>query len=375
MDVNNQSLDLAELVLPEDLVALLLLKKFTRTPNTTENAAVFKSPSGDRYLVPTSSKSPDYHKSVVELAKSLYPHLSNPAHAISALMMPPSGRFQEQISGNAALYGSISLDAVAESLSAIKTLLRISAGTATSDSRVYNRVSDQAEAFAKSCQFGQTEVGSMIFNVFCPHNPLMISNDSDETEPIGITALNICAANIEYIATTESRLIFPAIPATLSSSFTDSVVKLEPPTSLNSFVKISISAEDFVLSPSHADAILLDSVAFDRAKVLTDQLRRAEAEDYSEEVVGDIVAFQDDPPRYSRRDPVHNEIKIYGKVGKRDRMIKLSVTRKQFNDALEWKKNNYKIRVRGTLHSDSHSCYFKYVKTIEVITPENMWEE
>lgn len=355
MFVERQNLDSLIPKLETSAISRFLLRQGYQLRGREEGRAeAYGGSRGDIILLPIDRTLNDFIPHVLQIVEMFAVDGLTVDDVVTLMVLPDSDILRYRIDTPEAAFGNLRLSYSYEAMHALFDVLKFSAAGVSTHRTDYRNVSDEAQAYAKTCRFGQTELGSYVMKVYCPTRPVPIVEPG--SEPFGRTSTRSTVENFEFIASEESADPSTPLPPTLNRQVAAAVKRLKPDSDFGrSYLTVRylpvVVPERGLLSepPIAASEPELENVQLDlgpfiygRAQSIRDRLKKAE--EFGREVVsGYITDLHKDRPNLKTEQS--QQISLEVKYGSNFRKVTMRLLPAMYRQAVIWHDNNGQVRL------------------------------
>jgi len=274
--------DLTQLVTPRAIKNYATSLGWLPVPNVNGAIAVYHHPKEilRQLVVPLDETYDDYGGSVAEAVRKLAEFEDRPAlEVLNHLLLPPADVLRFKESGPDTETGTAPLDQVISLLEGTKKMLLSMAHSVLTPRRYHPRLSrTEADQFLESCRMGQTERGSFVVTIACPHDFLQGTSGQGESYSRQITQgllESLSAIDDATDNNTVDDLSDEAKFPLISANFLESLLMLRPEAERAS-LQVSASWSRALSPPSAGKAksvLVLRQDCFEAVEYLAPKLR------------------------------------------------------------------------------------------------------
>lgn len=327
----------------------LVRNGFTPKSEDDGTSILYVGKQGELIIVPTNRHLRDYARRVREIIEMFATGWFTIEDVIALMVLPEADILRYRIETPDTVWGNLPLSYGYEAIHALHDTLKYSAAGVSSGKRDYRQVSDEAQAYAKLCRFGQTELGSFVLKIYCPTKP--IARRDPSMESFGRLSTKSTIENFEFIASERAQNPSQPLPPTLNRQVASAVHRLKPGsdfgTSIVSVQYLPTSDSDLerpVLPPQQEiEDVTLDLGPFiyNRAQSIRDRLKKAE-EFGRETVIGYITDLHKDRPTITEQS---RQISLEVKYGASFRKVTMRLLPGDYRKAVLWHDTEEKVRL------------------------------
>ncbi len=347
---------------PGSVSRYLLKRGYSRVGARAGVAEVFENANGTLLAIPTNKSAADYSRRLRDLLEVFADGRTPLDDVVGTIVLPDADIFRYRIETPESAWGQLQLSYTHEAMHALFDMLRFSAAGVSSRRIEYRGgISESAKLFADQCRFGQTEYGSFVLKVFCPTNPVGVSDADTLAEPFGRQCTRAVLENFGFLASDKADDPSEPLPPTLNRQVATAVHRLQPRVSLGMrtevalrFAPLSQPEGSIVPVPTEDTPQSLDLGPFiySRAQSVRDRLKKAE--EFQRELLrGFIVELHKDRPLPEAEQS--HEIKLDVKVGLSRRLVRLRLLPALYHKAVKWHDANREVDLDAVIDKRAHT--------------------
>jgi hypothetical protein len=346
---------------PGSVKRFLIKRGYSLSGSKPGVAEVYEDTTGVLLALPTNRNASDYARRLRDLLE-FFSDIQFPLDDIvGTIVLPNPDIFRYRIETPESVWGQLRLSYTYEAMHALYDVLRFSAAGVSSRRIEYRGgISEAAKAFADQCRFGQTEYGSFVLKIFCPTNPVGVSDPEMLAEPFGRQTTRAVLENFEFLASERSEDPSEPLPPTMNRQVATAVHRLQPHASLGALAEVGLRFAPLSGPPTAngnpeatqtVQTLELGPFVYSRAQSVRDRLKKAE--EFERELLrGFIVELHKDRP-VPEGEQSH-EIKVDVKVGLSRRIVRLRLMPPQYRRAVEWHDENIEIDLDAVIDKRGH---------------------
>ena len=343
----------------EQVERFLLRNGFNRVEDDGDGQS-FQASDGSVIIIPPPAHKRDYAKNILMLLESFEEPDLSIGDVLGLIVLPESHLVQHRFVDPMTNWGAIPATKFAEVVSAFIETLRFSAAGAVSGRGSYTDIPPEAKEFARQCQFGQTDVGSFIFKLFCPRRPQLLSEASVGRPDFGTKAVISFLENVEFFSSQLANDPNEPLPRAMNRNVAAAFVRLNPPTDYGrSDIKVRFSSD--VEGLGRQVAVEVDQFAFSRAAEIVKRLD-ARSELVERDFVGWVVDLHKDRPQARAR--LSQAITLDVEYGTDVRKLSVRLSPADYRHAVQWHDFDRKVIIRAAI--DTRTRPWSVVKLHEL---------